>query len=426
MGGYEARGISAQLACDEIQLPNRAGLPGRSPGRRATAEPGRDRGRPPGPAPELKLSVLGWLGAGVVMLALLAGVIWWVSGQLAERSQSASAGAALAAPAVRSADVLDVAASERAGPAGDMVRWSGVWARHGGEIVAIAVLVMGQSAAIAGLLFERRRRRRAECEARQRLADVADLDRVASAGALSASIAHELNQPLGAILSNAEAAEIALRSAAPDFDLCTESLGDIRRDVRRAADILAHLRGLLRRAPLTADVVDVNDAARGVLKVIAAEAKERHVTLGACLFEAALPVRADLVHLQQAVLNAALNGFDAMDELPHRRRHLSLRTAPAGKSEVWVSIADRGTGIPPDALNRIFDRLYTTKSSGTGLGLSIARMIVETYGGRMWAENRPAGGAVIRFSLPLAPRLGAAGTKIAEMPPRTTARATMS
>src|SRR6185503_549182 len=170
-------------------------------------------------------------------------------------------------------------ASEPAGAAGAAEWWSGVWARHGGEIIAIHVLVVGQSAAIAGLLFERRRRRRAELAARQRLAEVADLDRVASAGVLSASIAHELNQPLGAILSNAEAAEIGLRSSAPDLDMCKESLGDIRRDVRRAADILGHLRGLLKRAPLEVRVVDVNDTVRAVLEVISAEAKGRDVTL---------------------------------------------------------------------------------------------------------------------------------------------------
>jgi signal transduction histidine kinase len=139
-------------------------------------------------------------------------------------------------------------------------------------------------------------------------------------------------------------------------------------------------------------------------------------------------VRADPVHLQQAFLNAALNGFDAMDQSGDRRRHLSFQTTLTAQSEVLVSIADRGTGIPPDELRKIFDRLHTTKKTGTGLGLSITRTIVETYGGRVWAANRGSGGAVIRFSLPLARATGrpADQKKPAIMPQRTGAPAAMS
>jgi signal transduction histidine kinase len=349
------------------------------------------------------------LAGGLLALGLLAVAVSSLAGAFIDRFRLASA-----APTVQSDD--------GGGPG-----WAGLWARHGPEIILIAVLVVGQSVAIAGLVFERRCRRRAEREARQRLAEVAELDRVASAGTLSASIAHELNQPLGAILSNAEAAEIALYSAAPDLDMCKESLGDIRRDVRRAADILGHLRGLLKRTPVDAQEADANEAVRAVLKVIAATAREKGITLSSHLSMRPLLVRADPVHLQQAFLNAALNGFDAMDQNGDRRRHLSFQTTLSAQSEVLVSVADRGTGIPPDELKQIFDRLYTTKKNGTGLGLPIARMIVETYGGRVWAANRGSGGAVIRFSLPLAPAMGRpVNPRPVIMPQRTGAPAAMS
>jgi signal transduction histidine kinase len=426
MGGYHARGAKAGLACDKIPLSKRPGLPGRSARRYVAAGQRGDKGPQPDPPHEWKRSVPVWLLAGVLALALLTGLVWSVSGLLTDRFRPGSAGASARSADAGRLDASGAVATQRAG-APLMEWWSGIWTRHGGEIIAIHVLVVGQSAAIAGLLFERRRRRSAELAARQRLAEVADLDRVASAGVLSTSIAHELNQPLGAILSNAEAAEIALQSAVPDLGMCKETLGDIRRDVRRAADILGHLRGLLKQAPFEVRVVDVNDAVCAVMEVIAAEAKRRGVTLNPCLLARELPVRADLVHLQQAFLNAALNAFDAMDQTPCHRRHLTFRTALATKSEVWVSVADRGTGIPSEQLKRIFDRSYTTKVRGMGLGLSIARTIVETYGGRMWAENRRSGGAAIRFSLPLASGAGVgADTKVTKMPQRPGAPATIS
>jgi signal transduction histidine kinase len=147
---------------------------------------------------------------------------------------------------------------------------------------------------------------------------------------------------------------------------------------------------------------DLNDAVQHVLHILAPEATKRGVVVIAKQVQAALPVRADRIHLQQVILNLALNGMDAMlSALPNMRK-MAFYTTLVGKSEVEVAVSDSGTGIPQDKLNAVFETFYTTKSQGTGLGLSIARTIIETYGGKIWAENRIAGGAIFRFTLPLA------------------------
>ena len=128
----------------------------------------------------------------------------------------------------------------------------------------------------------------------------------------------------------------------------------------------------------------------------------RGVVLGVSQAQAALPVRADEVHLQQVILNLAMNGMDAMLNCAPGSRRMTLETALAGEAEAEVSVADSGTGIPNDKLKDVFETFFTTKPQGTGLGLSIARTIIETYGGRIWAENQAGGGAVFRFTLPLA------------------------
>jgi len=289
-------------------------------------------------------------------------------------------------------------------PAGSEVRFHqlSMWELYRTQIIVALAVVLFQSIMIAALLLERRRRYLAELESRQRMMEMAHMDRVATAGALSASIAHELNQPLGAILNNAEAAELILAKDAPNLDMCKEILADIRRDDQRAADIIKQLRGLMKKAPLELQEIDLNDAVREVLRILAAEARGKGVVLSGDLPDCALPVRADPVHLQQVLLNIALNGMDAMARCDQLQRRLSIQTAMISDSEGEVSIADTGPGIPPEKLKGIFDKFFTTKPHGIGLGLSIARTIVETYGGQIWAENRAAGGAVFRFTLPLA------------------------
>ena len=244
--------------------------------------------------------------------------------------------------------------------------------------------------------------REAEAEQRRRLLEIAHLNRVAEATALSASIAHELNQPLAAILSNAEAAELCLERDPPNLDLVKEILADIRRDDQRAANVISHMRGLLRKNEVKWQKTDVNDVVRVVREIAGRQAIDLGVTLSTDQEQRTLPVLADPVHLQQVVLNLALNGFDAMLNRAPGERRMVLRTARVGELTVEVSVLDSGNGIPTDKLECIFEPFFTTKGHGTGLGLSVARSIIETYGGRIWAENQSGGGAVVRFNLPLA------------------------
>jgi signal transduction histidine kinase len=282
-------------------------------------------------------------------------------------------------------------------------REPGLWELHRRELTAIVVAVLAQAGIIVWLLFERARRRRAEAQSHNRLLEVMHLNRAAAAGALSASIAHELNQPLGAILTNAEAAELLLAADRPDLDQVKEILGDIRQADQRAADIIQHLRALLRRkSEMGAQQLDLRDAIASAMQILSPEATRRGIVLSANGSERPLPVRADIVHLQQVILNLASNAMDAMNDAAPGSRRMTIETALTKESEVEVSVTDSGTGIPGVALDHVFDTFYTTKPQGTGLGLSITRTIVDTYGGRIRAENLRGGGAVFRFTLPLA------------------------
>jgi signal transduction histidine kinase len=277
-----------------------------------------------------------------------------------------------------------------------------VWDQYRWPAMTALAVVLFQAGLIGWLLLERQRRRVAELDSRQRLLEVIHLNRSATAGALSASVAHELNQPLGAILSNAEAAEVLLTVNPPDLQLLKEILADIRRDDQRAGEIIRHLRGMLRKSEVDLKEFDLSDTIDTAVHILEPEAIKRGIALSTVHGQGALPVRADQIHLQQVIVNLAANGMDAMIDCGPGNRRLAFQTALVGDSEVEVSVADSGTGIPSDKLKDVFQTFFTTKPQGTGLGLSIARTIIETYGGRIWAENRPGGGAVFRFTLPLA------------------------
>jgi signal transduction histidine kinase len=295
--------------------------------------------------------------------------------------------------------------SESALPAGTALSFkqSSIWQEHRQLILGVIAVVALQAAIIAGLMFERRRRHAAESESRLRLLELVHMNQSATAGALSASIAHELNQPLGAIRSNAEAAEAILKSKAPDLNLIQQILADIRDDDQRAGDIIQRLRGMLKkRSEVDLQEFDLNDVVDSAINILHAEAAKKQVAVSAEPSRGRLPVRADKVHLQQVILNLATNAMDAMVDSATADRKLVFQTALKGDTKVEMSISDTGDGIPKDRLDSIFAAFYTTKPNGTGLGLSIARAIVETYGGKIWADNRASGGAVFRFVLPLA------------------------
>jgi signal transduction histidine kinase len=249
------------------------------------------------------------------------------------------------------------------------------------------------------------RRHRAEVEARRRLTQLAHLNRTATAGALSASIAHELNQPLGAILSNTEAAELLLENGRLDPATLGEILTDIRRADQRASDIIKRLRTLLKQGELERRPVDLNGIIEDTVAILRAPAALRQIALN-WQSGAGITVDADPVHIQQVLLNLATNAMDAMPGTAGMRQ-ITFRTASPNDAWIEVSVADTGTGIPDPKLNSVFEPFFTTKREGLGLGLSIVRTIVETYGGKIWAENRKEGGAVFRFTLPLARKAAA-------------------
>lgn len=298
--------------------------------------------------------------------------------------------------------------SEARLPPGSEVRFREptLWEQYHWHIIAVLAILLAQAAIIGWLYFERRRRLVAETELRRRLLEVIHLNRTALAGALSASVAHELNQPLGAILSYAEAGILYLKADPPNIGRVKEILGNIRRDDQRAADIISHLRGLLKKKDASElQEFDLNQIVRDSLQIVRPEALRKGMDISASASNGSLPVRVDQVHLQQAILILAMNGLDAMHNCTPGSGKMSIQTSLVEESTVEVLVADTGMGIPTGKLIEIFDPFYTTKTQGTGLGLSIARAIVETYGGKIWAENRPEGGAVFRFTLPLSNRL---------------------
>ena len=288
-------------------------------------------------------------------------------------------------------------------PPGSEVRFRepGIWEKYRWQTLSVAAVLLIQAGLISILLHERHRRANAERESRNSLAELAHANRQATAGELTSSIAHELNQPLAAILTNTETAELILNSPSPDVSEVKEILADIKRDDIRAVEIIHHMRSFLRRAPLEDEAIDLNDTVRKVFDFLSAQASARNVAL---YFEPSgepIQVRGDQVQLQQVIMNLVVNSMDAMAAIPNGRAVVG-RTEMNGGSSAVISILDSGPGIPAEKLNEVFDPFFTTKRQGMGIGLSISRTIVQAHKGRIWAENQKEGGAVFRLSLPLA------------------------
>ena len=244
-------------------------------------------------------------------------------------------------------------------------------------------------------------RRRAEVEEQRLRQELAHVGRVSTLGALTVSLAHELNQPLTAILSNAEAAEQLLDADAPKLKDVREILQDIVRDDRRATEVIHRLRGLLRKGNLEPAALAINEIVGEVARLVSADAVVRNVSVRLELAPDLPPVWGDRVQLQQVVLNLLLNGLDAMLEGGGEDRSLVLQTIRMSPDIVEVAVRDSGAGIDEAALDQVFQAFYTTKVAGMGMGLTIARAIVEAHGGRLTARNNPAGGATFAFTLPL-------------------------
>ncbi len=292
--------------------------------------------------------------------------------------------------------------SESRLPSGSEVlfRELNAWERYRWQIVGILLALLVQSAMIAWLLVERVARHRAEAYSRNRSLEVMHLNRAAEAGALSASFAHDLGQPLFAISLTTHWAEDLVKDR-PELSKLKEALVDIRHANDYARDIIKKVGKLLtRKDGEEIQDINLNTAIAEAFSFLSDGANQRQVILHADYHQEPLLVRADPVHLLQVVLNLATNAMDAMAATPLESRRIAIRWALIEHSRVEVVVTDSGPGIPLQDIGAIFDSFYTTKKHGAGLGLSIARTIVEGYGGKIWAENCASGGAAIHFTIP--------------------------
>ena len=277
-----------------------------------------------------------------------------------------------------------------------------MWERYYWLLMAAFAALVLQSALIAKLLTERYRRRSAQLESQHRLAQVIHLNRSAEVGALSASFAHELSQPLAAIMINIESMLGMLGSQPRKNDSLRSLVSETHEAAQHAIGVIRHLRKLLKGGSEGEnEQLDLAEVIQDAVHILQPEATKRGINLAAKGIESPLPVRADRVHLQQLIFNLSNNAMDAISHAASTHRVVTICAAVRELCQVEVCIRDSGPGIPGDQLGAVFDTFYTTKKEGTGLGLSIARTIIETYGGNIWAENCPKGGAVFRFTLPL-------------------------
>jgi signal transduction histidine kinase len=287
-------------------------------------------------------------------------------------------------------------------PAGSEVlfREPTAWERYSWQIALTIAVILVQAGLITILLREHRRRIFSEVQSRQRMAELAHVNRFSTAGELTTSIAHEINQPLGSILTNAETAQAILKSPSPDIAELNEIVVDILRDDRRASEVIRRLRSLLTKAPFELKSLDLNDVARETVEFLSPLAVARKVELTSLITQNALPILGDRIQIQQVILNLVVNGFDAMKDTPTENRIISIRTSRV-ENFAQLSVSDRGPGIPEDKLKEIFEPFFTSKAGGMGMGLSIARTIIEAHHGLISAKNRDHGGATFRIRLPL-------------------------
>jgi signal transduction histidine kinase len=289
-------------------------------------------------------------------------------------------------------------------PAGSTVyfREPTVLERYSWLVALVGGIILVQALLISLLLKEHRQRQTAEVQSRQRMAELAHVNRFSTAGELTASIAHEINQPLGSILTNAETAEEILKSPSPDIAELKEIISDIVQDDRRATEVIRRMRALLKKAPFEQKLFDLNDVVQETIGFFSALAVGRKFEMVSVITPEMLPVRGDRIQLQQVILNLVMNGIDAMSDMPSENRIISIRTSRL-ENFAELSVSDRGPGIPEDKLKEIFEPFFTSKAEGMGMGLSIARTIIEAHQGLILARNRCHGGASFRIKLPLAP-----------------------
>ena len=277
---------------------------------------------------------------------------------------------------------------------GGMTRWIGARGVAAGNSE-------GRATRMLGVCIDLTERKQADAEIQRQRAELAHVSRVSIMGELSASMAHELNQPLTAILTNAQAAQRFMVSGKADMDEFREILKDIAYDTTRARDVIRNLRALVRRSEPEFTQVDLGNTIRKVVSFLHGDIVARNVRIGLELSPNLPPVHGDPIQLQQILINLLLNAFDALNSNPVSERIVTVAAALESSNRIRVTVRDSGAGIPPDKLDSIFEPFYTTKRDGMGMGLSVTRSIVEAHRGRIWAENSREGGAALYFTLPV-------------------------
>lgn len=255
-------------------------------------------------------------------------------------------------------------------------------------------------------------RKRAEREAQQLRQELFHVARASTLGELTAALAHELNQPLTAILSNAQAGLLVLNQATASLEELREIMNDIIADDQRAGEIIRHTRALLKKEPLEFQRLDLNALIREVAALLHTEALLNNATINLGLAADLPQVSADRIQVQQVILNLMVNALDAMKSVNQRERRMTVRSHQVDAQTLQVTVEDTGIGIPADKMGRLFNLYYTSKPEGMGMGLSICSSIIKAHGGRIWAGNNTGPGAAFGFTLPLSKehnRLAATG-----------------
>jgi C4-dicarboxylate-specific signal transduction histidine kinase len=234
---------------------------------------------------------------------------------------------------------------------------------------------------------------------REAQTELAHVNRVTTMGQLAASIAHEVNQPITGVVTNAQAALRWLGGQPPDLEEIRHSLNDIAKDGIRAGDVIGRIRALVKKMPLRHDRLDINEAILEVIELTRSELVRKGVSLQTRLAKDLPLIPGDRIQLQQVILNLIINAVEAMSDVHQGSRELLISTAEEKSNGVRVEVRDSGPGLSPESHKRLFDPFYTTKPDGMGMGLSICRSIIEAHGGRVWATENLPQVAVFQFTL---------------------------
>jgi PAS domain S-box-containing protein len=272
--------------------------------------------------------------------------------------------------------------------------------------IGISPIQSPEGVLVLSVIVDITERKQAEAEARHHREEVAHLSRLAIMGEMAGSLAHELNQPLGAIVTNVGAALRFLERDNLSGEKLREILQDIAADGKRAGDVIRTVKGIGRKEAGARRLLQLNEVIAEVLRLVRSDALARDCTVLTELHPAPPKVEANLVQLQEVFLNLILNAFEASKDVPIVRRRVIIRTEPDGDSAVRASVRDFGTGLPADLPERVFDRFFSTKREGMGIGLFIARSIVAAHGGTLSAENAEGGGAQFCLRLPVSKEIG--------------------